>query len=235
MLSYAINRAKEEGLKNVEYLHSPYDRIADYCREKKEKADFILLDVGINRNHVADAERGFSIKKDGPLDMRFDQSSGQTAKELLTKVKAKKLQECLQVYGDFWEKKAEQIALHLIRSHKKKTLETTMDLKASLSEVWIGERKCAVVFQVIRIVVNDELWHLERFLATYYDALTIWWRCAIITFHSVEDRIVKKTFKEQEEKNIIKRVNKKVIIPDWKEQKSNKASRSAKLRIVEKI
>lgn len=138
-------------------------------------------------------------------------------------------------FGDFSSARAEQIAYHLIQSTAKESITTTLKLKQVLAEIGINEKKSALVFQVLRIMVNEELQQLGTFLGQYYQYLRSGARCCIITFHSVEDRIVKQAFKVQEEKGIIKRVNKKVIIPSRLEQKTNKASRSAKLRIVEKV
>ena len=235
MLEYAAKKLEEYG-DRVTLLHARYDQIPALLSGHQIKTcDFILLDIGINRQHVADAPRGFSIKQEWPLDMRFDQTQSFTAKHYLQQVKADQLKKDLMLYGDFKEKRAQVIAFHLLRSINHDTIGTTIDLKNSLKQVWADERKCAVIFQVLRIKVNDELWHLQSFLSNYHSILRQGWRCAIITFHSVEDRIVKEAFKRQEADGIIKKVNKSVIKPSKDEQRVNKASRSAKLRIVEKL
>lgn len=221
---------------SVVYVHDSYANIQTIADAAGVASfDMMLLDIGINRGHIADPERGFSIKAEGPLDMRFDQTQGKTLQQHLQHRKPDKLKQWMIDFGDFSQARAEQIAYHLIQASAKETITTTLKLKQVLAEIGINEKKSAVVFQVLRIMVNEELQQLEIFLDQYYQYLRSWARCFIITFHSVEDRIVKQAFKLQEDKSIIKRVNKKVIIPSRQEQQANRASRSAKLRIVERI
>ncbi len=221
---------------SVAYVHDSYANIANVADRHDIKGfDMMVLDLGINREHIADSARGFSIKSDGPLDMRFDQSKGQTLQQYLHQLKPERLKQGLIDFGDFSTARAEQIAYHISQISTKGTITTTQKLKEVLAEIGIQEKKSAVVFQVLRIMVNEELVQLELFLDQYYRCLKPGWRCAIITFHSVEDRMVKQAFKTQEDNGIVKRVNKKVITPSRQEQKNNKASRSAKLRIVERV
>ncbi|USN57668.1 MAG: 16S rRNA (cytosine(1402)-N(4))-methyltransferase [Candidatus Peribacteria bacterium] len=133
----------------------------------------MLLDIGINRGHIWDAERGFSIKADGPLDMRFDSTSnGMTAEQYLQRMDVQDFSAKLQQYGDFSPARAEQIALHIARSRSSQPITTTLELVDVLREIKLDGRKQAIIFQVLRIVVNDELGHLERFLESFGDHLT---------------------------------------------------------------
>ncbi len=200
--------------------------------------DYILLDIGINWGHIWDASRGFSIKGDGPLDMRFDarrESGSMTAEQYLHRMDVKDFAQKLEQYGDFSPARAEQISLHIARSKHDKPIKTTLDLVEVLKSIKLNGRKQAIIFQVLRIIVNDELGHLERFLESFGDHLTVGGRCAIMTFHSIEDRMVKQSFKKRAERDDFVLVNKKVIKPHRQEREKNKASRSAKLRIIEKI
>ena len=104
-----------------------------------------------------------------------------------------------------------------------------------LKQLWLSEKKIAVFFQVLRIEVNQELKILEEFLDKFYNFLSIGWRCLIITYHSIEDRLVKNVFKQLAARWDFKLVNKHVIRPSWQEIKQNRAARSAKLRVIEKV
>lgn len=169
--------------------------------------------------------------------MRFDTSRDEqpTAAHYLHRIDVVDFGHKLQQYGDFSPARAEQIALHITRSKKHKPIETTFDLVDVLREIRLDGRKQAIIFQVLRIIVNDELGHLERFLESFGDHLYSGGRCAIMTFHSIEDRMVKQSFKTRAERDDFVLVNKKVIKPHRKEQERNKACKSAKLRIIEKI
>lgn len=214
---------------NVQFVNDSYKNLDKFL---DSKVSWMLLDLWVNMEHFKDASRGFSIKKDWPLDMRFDPNSWKTAKDILRTYSTAKLSEIFQKYWDFsWR------LLDLIVSTIEKWrfwLETTYDLKNLLKNAWINEKKIAVIFQVLRIETNNELDQLEEFLSKFQDYLEIWWRCLIITYHSIEDRLVKNRFKELD-KNWFKNLTKKVIFPTWAEIQKNRASRSAKLRVIEKV
>lgn len=197
------------------------------------KVDFILLDLGVNMEHFKDTSRWFSIKWDASLDMRFDKRQSFTAKTLIDTYKKQDIESILIKYWDFGPKFAALIADEIIKNKTKIT--STMELKSCLKNVWINEKKLAVIFQCLRIAVNSELKKLEDFLKIFGEYLNKWWRCAIITYHSVEDRITKLGFKELEQWGRFKLVNKHVIKPTYKETINNSASRSAKLRIIEAL
>jgi 16S rRNA (cytosine1402-N4)-methyltransferase len=197
--------------------------------------DWILLDLGVNIEHFKDPRRWFSIKQNWPLDMRFDINQNFTAKDLINTYNVWQFIEIFSKYWDFSPKFAEKIWETIIRERRKRKIETTFDLKEVLKTIWLNERKISVAFQCIRIQVNKELEYLEKFLEKFWQFLEKGWRCFIITYHSIEDRIVKNKFRQLKDKWICKLLNKHVIKPSWEEIKQNRAARSAKLRIIEKI
>ncbi len=197
-----------------------------------EKVDMMLLDLWVNMEHFKDGERWFSIKREWPLDMRFDTNQKITALYILKNYTQNKLEEMFEKWWDFKWKLLQDIVRVIIKS--KHSLKTTFDLRNALKTIKLSDKKIAVVFQALRIEVNQELKQLEMFLDKFQNYLKSSWRCMIITYHSVEDRLVKNKFKELD-KNGFKNITKKVIFPSLEEIKTNKASSSAKLRIIEKI
>jgi len=198
----------------------------------REKVDGILLDLGVNMEHFKDPKRWFSIKYDWPLDMRFDITQPTTALYILKNYTFSQLEDIFQKYGDFHGVMLKQLIKKIISSRHQ--LSTTFSLKSILKEFGLSEKKIAVVFQVLRIETNKELEQLETFLQTFQDYLKPGGRCLIITYHSIEDRLVKNRFKELDKRGFA-HLTKKVIFPTRDEIKKNKAARSAKLRILEKL
>ena len=214
----------------VEFVNDSYKNLESILENRK--VDAILLDLWVNMEHFKDPERWFSIKYDGPLDMRFDTKQKITALHILKNYSPDKLEEILQKYWDFKWVLLKKIVKSIITSRHK--LSTTFTLKEALKQAWLSEKKIAVVFQVIRIETNKELEQLEEFLDKFQNYLNPGGRCLIITYHSIEDRLVKNRFKELDWQ-WFKNLTKKVIFPSWEEIQRNKASRSAKLRIIEKV
>lgn len=214
----------------VEFIHSSYKNLSEILRDKK--ADLIFLDLGVNMYHFKDAKRWFSIKRNWPLDMRFDESQSITAKYILKNYTKEQLRDILERYWDFKWKLLLDISESIYKNKHK--LNETRDLVELMNKYWISSRKIAVLFQVLRIEVNSELEDLKEFLSNFWEYLESWWRCLILTFHSIEDRIVKNCFRDMGKKWFIN-ITKKVIFPSLEELRKNKASRSAKLRIIEKI
>lgn len=214
----------------VEFVNDSYKNLENILKDRK--VDAILLDLWVNMEHFKDPKRWFSIKYDGPLDMRFDINQKKTALYVLKNYTPEQLENILAKYGDFKWPLLKNIVKAIVTNRHK--LSTTLTLKNILKQVWVSEKKIAVVFQVIRIETNNELEQLEEFLYKFQDYLNSWWRCLIITYHSIEDRLVKNRFKELDGK-WFKNITKKVIFPTWEEIQKNKASRSAKLRIIERI
>ncbi len=213
---------------------SSYAKI-DTISEKYGKIDFMLLDLGVNMEHFKDGERGFSIKYDAPLDMRFNRENPISAETIINSYSLEKLSDLFSLYGDFSPKSAQYFAKGIIEARGKKKITTTWELKEILFNLKCNQKKIAVLFQALRIETNKELEQLHQFLAKFGECLTLWGRCAIMTYHSIEDRITKLAFKELEDSKKFQLVNKKVIKPYYLEVEKNKAARSAKLRIIERI
>ncbi len=218
---------------SVMYVQDTYANITSIIADKK--IDFILLDIWVNMEHFKDGSRGFSVHEDAPLDMRFDTRSGETAADILNTSDKQLLMHMFAQYGDFSPKSSEYFTDHIIEYRKKELFTTTKQLVDFLYSIGVRKNQLPIMFQCLRIQTNQELKQLEIFLETFPDTIAVWWRCAIMTFHSTEDRIVKYAFKALEEKWNFKLVNKKVIAPHYTEIQKNRAARSAKLRIIERV
>lgn len=218
----------------ISFYHSSYANIKNISK-KEWLFDFMFLDLWVNLEHFKDGSRGFSIKSNAPLDMRFDTSKWQPASHLINKWTKEELEEMLIKYGDFTLRNAEYVVKWIIERRKKNPIETTNDLTSTLHELWFWNKRIVVIFQSIRIQTNHELDQLEQFFKDFWECLNIGWRCAIMTYHSIEDRMTKLIFKKLQESKNFQLVNKKAIQPTYKEVETNKAARSAKLRIIEKI
>lgn len=195
--------------------------------------DGILLDLGFSSVHVDDPERGFSFAKSGPLDMRYDKRAGQTANDLVNTLSEDELARIFRQYGE--EMQARTIAQAIVIRRKAQDFTTTTDLADAIAAVVPRRGKihpATQVFQALRIAVNRELEDLERALPDMVDLLKPGGRIAIITFHSLEDRIVKRFFQDDDRLEL---VNKRVITASKSEVKDNPRSRSAKLRVAQKI
>lgn len=197
--------------------------------------DLILLDIWVNMEHFKDYDRWFSIKWDGPLDMRFNPTQWMTAYDYIQQTHITDLESIFIQYGDFGKAFAQRVASLLKKEFIALGKNSTLELVKFLGQNSIWHKVAAVIFQCIRIAVNDELGELERFLNTFHSCLNSGWRCMIITFHSTEDRMVKTAFKELTLTSKFRLINKHVIVPGYQEKQSNKASTSAKLRIIEAL
>lgn len=215
-----------------------------------KEVDGIIFDLGFSSPQIDDEKRGFSFMHDGPLDMRMS-SEGKSAKDIINEYSEKELAEIFFKYGE--EKLSRVIAKNIKKESKNisSTLELVEVIKNATGANYFyknhPERK---IFQALRIEVNEELTVLESILPKAIKRLKKGGRIAVITFHSLEDRIVKNIFKKysdidplvkglkdipEEYKPLIKLVNKKPILPSQKELEENSRSRSAKLRIIERI
>jgi 16S rRNA (cytosine1402-N4)-methyltransferase len=214
-----------------------------------DAADGILLDLGASSMQFDSPSRGFSFLRDGPLDMRFDPNSPRTAADLVNTLDEKELADLIYRFGE--DRDARRIARLIIQ---RRPLRSTRELAAVIESV--SPRKGSRVspatrtFQALRIAVNDELSAIEKVLPQALSALKRGGRLAVISFHSLEDRIVKDFFREQskdivnppyeriyetERAAIVKLISKKPITPTDEEVANNPRARSAKLRIVEKL
>ena len=209
------------------------------------EVDGILADLGVSSFQFDTAERGFSIRFDGPLDMRMDKRSELTAAKVLQTYSETQLHTLFEQYGEV--RNSKQLAKHIVTNRKMQGMKTIDGLKAMLGPVMRGNpnRYLAQVFQALRIEVNDELGALKDFLQQSAQSLKPGGRLSVISFHSLEDRIVKHYIKrgrwdeanEYEERVVplLKPVNAKPIEPSEVEVKHNPRSRSAMLRVGEKI
>ena len=216
------------------------------------KVDGILFDLGVSSVQLDEAERGFSFHKDAKLDMRMNQDQDLSAYEVVNTYSFKDLVRILTKYGE--EKYASSIARNIIKYREKKNIETTMELSEIVNssvpmKVRREKNPSRKTFQAIRIEVNNELEVLSSALEQAIDLLDINGRICVITFHSLEDRIVKQTFKKysevdkmfkdlpeipEEYKPILKLIGKS-ITPGNNELEENNRSRSSRLRVAEKI
>lgn len=205
-----------------------------------KNVDAVLLDIGISSYQLDDATRGFSIRSDASLDMRMDQqSSGITAYDVVNKYKKDKLSEIIEKFGE--ERFHNRIAGQIKDARERKRIETTGELAAIVKRaVGYKYRNLKVhpatrTFQAIRIFVNDELGALEEALKSAIFWLKPGGRIVVISFHSLEDRIVKNMFKGYSKLGVLKIITKKPLIPEREEVIKNPRSRSAKLRVAERI
>jgi 16S rRNA (cytosine1402-N4)-methyltransferase len=206
-----------------------------------EKADKILLDIGMSSNQLEESNRGFSFNKNEPLNMSFskEKPDGFDAYDIVNFWDEDSIRTIIRNYGE--ERFAGRIARGIIKTREMKPIENTEDLvsiikSATPKAYHFGKIHPATrTFQAIRIAVNDELFALEEGISKGFTMLNSSGRFAIISFHSLEDRIVKNTFKVLEQTGFSRKITKKPIIADEEEIKENPRSRSAKLRIIEKI
>jgi len=206
-------------------------------REKFGPINGILLDLGISSWEIENSGRGFSFQKNEPLDMRFNQSQGLTAKEIVNKWSERDLAETFQEYGQ--ERFAKNIASNIIQVRKNQAVETTFQLveiirKSFPKSYKFGKQHFATrVFQALRIAVNGELDNLKKVLPQALEILEKNGRIAVISFHSLEDAMVKKFFKTCAKNNKLQILTKKPIAPNFEEIKINPKARSAKLRAAQ--
>lgn len=222
-------------LKNINIYNTWYHQLIDpEYTSKLPKFDFILLDLGANMHHFKKWDRWFSIKLDWELDMRYNTRTKLTAKTLINDRRVEKIAELLVMYGDFTPWMATKIWNTIYTHRKSKHINTTLEFSAVLLEAWLNNTRIAVVFQCIRIAVNDEFGNITKFL----DNLELFSHkntvVAVITFHSLEDKLTKYKLAQYTDAGTRETVNKHVIKPVFAETKKNPASASAKLRIIKK-
>ena len=214
----------------------------------EEQIDGLLADLGVSSHHFDDETRGFSFRFDAPLDMRMNKRSGTTAAEIIKNYDEEQLADVLYLYGEL--KNARKIASAITKARVGKDIMTTGDLIQAIEKLIPREREkkeLAKVFQALRIEVNHEMEALKDMLNGAKEVLCEGGRLSVITYHSLEDRIVKNIMKTGNAEGKVKQdffgrteapfrqINGKVIIPSDQEQEQNPRSRSAKLRIAEKI
>jgi len=248
-IDYCTNRFKDN--ENITIIHSNFENMKNELEKRGiAKVDGIVFDLGVSSPQIDDAERGFSFMRDAKLDMRMNRDSEFSAYNVVNEYS---LEELIDIFYKFGEEKfSKPIAKKIIESRPiVTTLELTEVIKSSVPLKYFNtnhpERN---IFQAIRIEVNRELYVLTKVLPDAIEMLNPGGRISVITFHSLEDRIVKQTFNKfskvddlvkglpeipLEFKPKIKLVNKKPILPTLEEMENNRRSKSAKLRIVERL
>lgn len=220
----------------VELVHARFGELRAVLEERGvTRVDGVVADLGVSSPQLDDASRGFSFTRGGPLDMRMDDTRGETAVELIARLDESELADILFKYGE--ERRSRPIARSIKRAEAEGQLQTTDDLRRAVVRV-LGPRKqgssdpATRTFQALRIAVNDELGELEALLATLPDLLADGGVAALISFHSLEDRIIKHGFRDDVR---FEPLTKKPVLVSDEECARNPRSRSAKLRAARRI
>lgn len=251
----AVAKERLKDFSNVKYVHDNHDNIDKIIKNLNLKGvDGILLDLGVSSYQIDEKTRGFTYMNDGPLDMRMDKSQELTAEYIVNNYKEQELARIIFEYGE--EKFSRKIAKNICEYRSNKKIETTSELVKIIEKSIPGKFReknshpAKRTFQAIRIEVNNEIEPLYNTVKNSINALNSKGRLCVITFHSLEDRMVKKAYVDAEGKctcpkdlpycvcgnvSLGKIINKKPILPTEKEMQENSRSRSAKLRVFEKI
>ena len=206
---------------------------------RDESVDGILLDLGLSSIQLEKEGRGFSFRGDSPLDMRMDQRMDQTAADLVNRLSSDELEHIISHYGE--ERWAKRIAEAIVQQREREPIRTTEALRKvvyrTIPKRFHSRRidPATRTFQALRIRVNEELENLKKILDTGWKILKRGGRICVISFHSLEDRMVKQTFRRLEKEGEMRILTKKPVTPSEEEQKENPRSRSAKLRCAERI
>jgi 16S rRNA (cytosine1402-N4)-methyltransferase len=244
-------KTKENDFKNDDFklINANFRHLKKFLRmEGVKKIDGLLADLGVSSHQFDKAERGFSIRFEGELDMRMNTDSSLTAKEVINNYSEQELADVLYKYGELTNSRT--IAKQIVSSREKSSIITTKDLTDCISHL-VPEKKqnqfLARIFQSIRIEVNDEINSLKEMLNSAVDILDTSGRLVIMSYHSLEDRLVKNLFKKGNlegnlkkdffgnPQKILNEINRKVIVATEQEINENSRARSAKLRIAEKV
>lgn len=230
----ACSRKRLEGKGNVVLAQGNYAELPEILEGlKMERADGLLLDLGFSSNQLENSGRGFSFSKNEVLDMRYNQSESEMATEVLNRAKEAELADIFYTLGE--ERAARRIAKEIVETRKKKPIITTHDLVALAKKHVKGSPRlnpATKLFQALRIYVNRELENIETVIEVLPKIVKPGGRVVIISFHSLEDRIVKNKFKELEKNNRAAILTKKPKEATKEEQAQNPRSRSAKLRAL---
>ncbi|MCC7103280.1 MAG: 16S rRNA (cytosine(1402)-N(4))-methyltransferase RsmH [Fimbriimonadaceae bacterium] len=231
-----LREAKSE-LPAAEFVHADYREIPEILGERRANA--ILLDLGLNSAQIDDPERGISFMQDGPLDMRMDRSRGESAASFLNRASEDQIEKVIREYGE--EKWSRRIAKVIVERRREKPLRTTQDLvDCILAAVPVAARDKRIhpatrTSQGVRIAINHELEDLETALAEIARCLAIGGRMVVLSYHSLEDRAVKRAFRELAREGEFEDLFRKPLEPSQEEINRNRRSRSAKLRAVRRM
>ena len=243
-----LNAAELEGEKNFTFIRSNFRFLKNWMLYYgHEQVDGILADLGVSSHHLDEEGRGFSFRFDAPLDMRMNQRASLDAKRIVEEYSEEQLSDILYLYGEL--KNSRRIASAIVKARQQKPITTTTELVEVLKPLMGCDREkkdLARVFQALRIEVNGEMVALRQMLVAASELLKPAGRLSILTYHSLEDRMVKNMVKAgnvegKVETDLFGRsdapleaVNRSIITPDAEEQNNNPRSRSAKLRVAEK-
>lgn len=230
------------------FVRSNFRYLKNWMRYYGEEGiDGLLADLGVSSHHFDDESRGFSFRFDSPLDMRMNKRAGKTAADIVNEYEEEALADIFYLYGEL--RNARRIAAAIVKARNSQKIETTTDFIHVVEPFFKREREkkdMAKLFQALRIEVNHEMDALKEMLKAATEILKPGGRLSVITYHSLEDRIVKNVMKTGNPEGKVvqdfygriespfRLINNKVIIPDQEEQERNPRSRSAKLRIAEK-
>ena len=211
-----------------------YSELSSILKSLKiDQVDGILLDLGLSSLQLDSQSRGFSFKESSSLDMRFDQDSGVDAADIINKSSESEIADIIYYYGE--ERRSRYIAKKIFQNRPIKKVDQLVEILKKCTHPQKRNKTLARVFQSFRIAVNKELDNLSSFLEKYLDCLKVGGKIVIISFHSLEDRIVKRSFKEGSNKGQLSIITKKPIIASENERIINSRSKSAKLRCAVKL
>ncbi|MFI5176927.1 MAG: 16S rRNA (cytosine(1402)-N(4))-methyltransferase RsmH [Vicinamibacterales bacterium] len=237
-LTEARVRLAAAGTAEVDLVHADYRDLARVLADRGvASVDGIVVDFGVSSVQLDEPARGFSFRTAGPLDMRMDRSAGPTAADLVATVDEATLADVIWRFGE--ERHARRIARAIVRARSRQALTDTGTLASVVRAAAGGRGRQRIdpatrTFQALRIWVNRELDGLDRFLDEAVGATGPGARLAVIAFHSLEDRVVKHTFRRQAAEGTVRLLTKKPVVPDDAEIRRNPRARSARLRVVEK-
>jgi 16S rRNA (cytosine1402-N4)-methyltransferase len=219
----------------VQLVHAPFGRLADELKQRGvTEVDGVIADLGVSSPQLDEAERGFSLAREGPLDMRMDPTRGKPLSEWLDDLSAEALADAIYELGD--ERRSRPIARSIKQANERGELATTLDLRRAIVRV-TGPKRASIdpatrTFQALRMLVNDELGELSSLLSSLAGLLADGGRVAIISFHSGEDRLVKHAFRNDP---ALSPLTKRPLEASPDEQQRNPRARSAKLRVAERV
>lgn len=255
LFSFDQDADAEQNLKGIDkgeaaftFVLSNFRYLANWMRYYDvDHIDGLLADLGVSSHHFDDAERGFSFRFDAPLDMRMNKQGGKTAADIVNGDSEEALADIFYLYGEL--RQSRRIASAIVKARQQKPIAATQDFLEAVQPLFRREHEkkdMARLFQALRIAVNHEMTALREMLTSATDLLTSGGRLSVITYHSLEDRMVKNIMKTGNVEGKVKEdlygridspfrlINNKVIVPTAEEQERNPRSRSAKLRIAEK-